>query len=1675
MTNPTAPDIDAASLFVASVHASDAIAARQAWSAASVEPGAAARLARDADLMARLRQLSTDLAEQVRWELSTTLDDGHLVSRDDVFRAAARPAITVIGTGHPRYVVEITAAVHLYQEDVTRRLSAICANTEPDSDRLEALEWLAATHQAIYGRSLGESLSAGGSRYDRDRERLRKLFEGANIGPVSADAHGTGGSEQRIQDYTLRAASELITIAEAGASLLAATDRMRAELRSVAAEEGGDASAVETRVLEAMQSIGRQVRFLGKLPSELATALPSRDDKRAFLAAIGERKDDTSRARLALTAPSPQRDTPLPQTLIDLASVTGAALARAAGASQPESCLSAAEVFATDLDTAIAAGTLSPTDDAVFLPLIEAAYAPIGGDLRHGLARLPNADVIFRSLGYHSVGAALRESGDTRSNDLLAAEHTAIARTSEVFYWCARGDQQQVELKLGEAITGTAALVSVDDTSRTPEQALHDLYQQEFGISLATHITRDLSTGPAQDALLTRIGTASARPTPEAIDRVHPDFFTIPGESTPRIPLDPAKQTDPAAISAMAQHHVDALVPITVTRLDASLLLRYIGSLRLRGNAYDVVTQAFEQQTDTTLAFHVHRAEARGELNSETAESMRHSLEPGELSALAERVRTHAQSADWTGLLSVTEGASEAHRSQLLTDGQTMVVLRDAISDDRVWYALIDSLNGELDVSELLEQDTATTNWLEWGVKVLTIHTTLTSAILRGDALDSTLADWDASFDVDTILQSRREGMSLEERAHDAATMSVDGDVWQTLGRTVGEGNNRTTSDRSLEAGAARESTDPALDGQALAALGTGGKATDEAAGVDYGYWQLDRMRSALMTMSADERKAAAVNPRMLDRLDQLTAENPDAGAELFGILYGGIGRAEADREQSTGSGIDWRWYQHPWEAVSALANLSDNERALICLDSTARDAWIESAKADPAAQTQIQLLLDTATTAMSVSTQQGDSHPESIAFIVRATARLEAAAMDAADPQKALLEAAAAVAGDARQANATDPTSDSLTAEGWSVDAAMQSVWQRNHVLIYNTLTTVSSALNDRVFLGSSRSVDEASPDAGRGMTTPGISKAQMAMAEATLADWRTTSVGYAALAMYRVAGQAEDLDAMKAAIKQMSPEVFAAELTSLLRPSHSGDASLRSVYTRFETAWTRRKDAGPNSPDAEALAAGEESARRDLTTHPVGVVRDAALTLGSQLGGLYLGDQERIVAVINERIADLSPALVVSTIRADPQHAGLLWSPARPLEARIRAGRDQADRLLGGVEMTSPTTWAGALSETDDVGRARFDALGRGYQRAIADGEVTTDEASGVGELDAELGVSVDEFIAAKKVMAQIAVEVSTTVIAAIAGALTAGAGTVAVALLKTALSGVGQIAVENALMGDDNTSGLTANQLLGKLVVAGAGGMMGKVFERGSAAALSALHSSRAQSLTHIATRMLAASKSPLAEAGIAMAGGALSPVGDDISAAAGQMLDPSEWAYGFDQAWRGRVHEVSEAVESWPDEAVRGALTGLASHLVSEAMADDPSPSGRQLTGLVPPDPIREPLAYREYLAKRVKKSRSKVLSTLTEAAAEELVEQVYRESSEFVMTGDVDVDVDAVMAGLGSVGKKTGKKVLSEGAGAMAGAFVDRESAEVAHTAAQHHATRVTLATTYTDSMQPHER
>jgi hypothetical protein len=66
MTNPTAPDIDAASLFVASVHASDAIAARQAWSAASVEPGAAARLARDADLMARLRQLSTDLAEQVR-------------------------------------------------------------------------------------------------------------------------------------------------------------------------------------------------------------------------------------------------------------------------------------------------------------------------------------------------------------------------------------------------------------------------------------------------------------------------------------------------------------------------------------------------------------------------------------------------------------------------------------------------------------------------------------------------------------------------------------------------------------------------------------------------------------------------------------------------------------------------------------------------------------------------------------------------------------------------------------------------------------------------------------------------------------------------------------------------------------------------------------------------------------------------------------------------------------------------------------------------------------------------------------------------------------------------------------------------------------------------------------------------------------------------------------------------------------------------------------------------------------------------------------------------------------------------------------------------------------------------------------------------------------------------
>jgi len=338
---------------------------------------------------------------------------------------------------------------------------------------------------------------------------------------------------------------------------------------------------------------------------------------------LGVREDGVADAtqwalRSAAGPSSPGKDTKQrDQARLELAQVAaevGAELAAAVQADDPAAALTAAKRFDGRLREGQRAGLFTAEDATSQAGVLEAAYAPIGGSLRGGVATLENSDKLFERLGLHSTGAALRREGDDRSDEALDAEYRFDEAMNILFESVAQRDGQKMAQITTDAKTIHTTLKAESPTVAAFPTYLDTRYRHLHGIGLRTHIDlSELTDSESRDTLAGLGLPSESRPErPDDIDVVRPDFFEIDKTVPPGIDADAV--TDADMIHRMTALHVRHLQSLTQDIYGAAgmkALRLYLADLRFAG-AYEWVCSTFAAKTGTTVEFWIKQAEAKG-------------------------------------------------------------------------------------------------------------------------------------------------------------------------------------------------------------------------------------------------------------------------------------------------------------------------------------------------------------------------------------------------------------------------------------------------------------------------------------------------------------------------------------------------------------------------------------------------------------------------------------------------------------------------------------------------------------------------------------------------------------------------------------------------------------------------------------------------------------------------------------------------------------------------------------------------------------------------------------------------------------------------------------------------------------------------------------------------------
>jgi hypothetical protein len=452
--------------------------------------------------------------------------------------------------------------------------------------------------------------------------------------------------------------------------------------------------------------------------------------------------------------------------------------------------------------------------------------------------------------------------------------------------------------------------------------------------------------------------------------------------------------------------------------------------------------------------------------------------------------------------------------------------------------------------------------------------------------------------------------------------------------------------------------------------------------------------------------------------------------------------------------------------------------------------------------------------------------------------------------------------------------------------------------------------------------------------------------------------------------------------------------------------------------------------------------------------------------LSDFNASEQDAITGAIRARFTEMTPGFVAGVIGADPEHADAIWSPTRVVSASVRSTRDLADRSL------EAGSWgAEYVTGTDDTASGDYAMLAQGYQTALADREMSDEDSARMKRLEADFRVSMNDFVAAKQKVAKVVSGVSSAVIGAVITAATAGTGApIAAALVTTALSGMASIAIHEGILRDDHDAEQAMAELGVELLKTAVTAHMSKFWTAGQASVGTALTQSvRGRQLLAAQGMLQRAGTATFGKFGVSMASTALDTATGDISDVAWKMLDPSMYQYGFDQAMADGLTELEGAVRGMPTSVLQAMLAECAKQAGQAAVKDDASstPTAQSLGANLPdaPDPETEPKAFLEYLKAALAKVPESMWDEAVKSGVTGLANNAVTEGTEYLLTGDENVDIDRTLGVFAATGIAVLKHGGSEALGTVGTARSQRAAAVASHARAPEHQARMAQVAT----------
>jgi len=481
---------------------------RTAWSEASVDSAIVVRLARDVALRARIHALDDALGDQIEWELHRDLQGEIAQDEEGILEVCLRPALQALAplAGVAPWWADthaIAGAVRAFLDDYEIRLLQ-SELVEPDgftpAHAEHARAVLRQRFRDYYGKDL-LAVAAGPSLQDTHDllDALGGQAKGASA--PGSDASSSDGSSGETGDQTeddllavpswedvakpiaRRRATALASVGgdllgetldafgfapDRGNEVLRLLEAARAEFRNAASGENTAVAQVEERARQGLRWVGsayedqfgaldglfRKILDPGKRlrAGQLLGTEPDAAGDAATAALLAGRRlskrDEMGRAGEERTEVDQERfDRERKRRVVELsaqAEQTGRDLAGAVLQHDAGEAMTIAARFKEAFNPLMVAGMLTAGELPGILGVVEAAYSPSGGDLRHGVATLQNSDDVFALLGFKSNGAALRKKGDTRTDEVLEAEYRLRKDIAELFVQITNGDGDRV-------------------------------------------------------------------------------------------------------------------------------------------------------------------------------------------------------------------------------------------------------------------------------------------------------------------------------------------------------------------------------------------------------------------------------------------------------------------------------------------------------------------------------------------------------------------------------------------------------------------------------------------------------------------------------------------------------------------------------------------------------------------------------------------------------------------------------------------------------------------------------------------------------------------------------------------------------------------------------------------------------------------------------------------------------------------------------------------------------------------------------------------------------------------------------------------------------------------------------------------------------------------------------